>query len=86
MDSIRVQLAETRLKMKIPQDMSRITGHEMYQATFRPNPRMAPGADGISFEMWRRLLPIRDGVVFRIGAYPFRQSPQHHRRHVDLEY
>ena len=41
---------------KVPQEVPKITDEEIRQAIFRSNPRKAPGADEITFEMWRQLL------------------------------
>jgi hypothetical protein len=41
---------------RVSQEMPRITAQEICQAIYRSNPRKAPGADEISFEMWRQLL------------------------------
>ena len=41
---------------KVPKELPPITEEEIRQAIFRFNPKKAPGADEITFEMWRRLL------------------------------
>ena len=51
--------AERRRKVgtgKVPEELPRVTEEEIRQAIYRSNPKKAPGADEISFEMWRRLL------------------------------
>ncbi|GIZ44655.1 hypothetical protein CKM354_000785200 [Cercospora kikuchii] len=51
------QQARERRRGRVPRDLPAITTEEIDQAIFRYNPRKAPGADEISFEMWRQLLP-----------------------------
>ena len=43
-------------RSRVPQEVPKITDEEIRQAIFRSNPRKAPGADEITFEMWRQLL------------------------------
>ncbi|GIZ36582.1 hypothetical protein CKM354_000005200 [Cercospora kikuchii] len=43
-------------KLGMPREFPRITAEEIRQAIFRQNPKKAPGADGITFDIWRRLL------------------------------